>query len=231
MSKHSKEKKENLKQDSKMNRENLKQDSEVNRKKSKQNLKEKRKRLIEHSKEERRKLSQDTKRQRKELSQIAKEKKKKVTERRKCNKGVLQNMICAVIIMSYFIALNLVNNMYTPEILKLCIQISYMTYLVIAIIIIEIAYKKNSNKLALHGVESIIIAIYILLMETIITTFNFDTSTYIVFSSYIFPVYYTFKAIIIETRETRNKLKQLSDIKEIVKKEKPSKKVAKKRII
>lgn len=229
MSKHSKEKAKQIHRDLKDEKKELSKASKEN-KRSKQELNEKRKKIIEHSKATRRKLSQATKKERKELSQVAKEE-QKLTKQRKCNKDVLQNMICAVIIMSYFIMLNVVNQMYTIEIVKRCIQISYMTYLVIAIIIIEIAYKKNSDKLALYGVESMIIAIYIILMETIIVTFNFETSTYIVFSSYIFPVYYTFKSIIIETKESRNRLKQLSDIKEIVKKEKPSKKVAKKRII
>ena len=93
-----------------------------------------------------------------------------------------------------------------------------MIFLAISIITIEISYRKSNKKLAMHGIEYIIIAIYILLLETITTSLGLNINRYIVFSSYIFPIYYTFKAIIIETRQTTKELKQLSDIKEIVKK-------------
>ena len=147
------------------------------------------------------------------------------------NKDIFINMLCAVIVMTYFIILNILNYNCSAKAFEIYTKASCMLVLAVSIIIIEISYKKNNIKMAIYGLEGIIIAIYILLIETITTTFNFKTNTYIVFSSYIFPIYYSFKSIMIQTKETRKELKQMSDIKEIVKKEKPSKKVAKKRII
>lgn len=145
------------------------------------------------------------------------------------NKDIFINMLHAVIIIAYFVILNIINYNCTENIFKNYIKISYMIFLVISIITIEIAYKKSNKKLAIYGIEYIVIATYILLIETITTSLDLNINKYIVFSSYIFPIYYTFKSIIIETRYTTKELKQLSDIKEIVKEEKPTKKVAKKR--
>lgn len=145
------------------------------------------------------------------------------------NKDIFINMLHAVIIIAYFVILNIINYNCTENIFKNYIKISYMIFLVISIITIEIAYKKSNKKLAIYGIEYIVIATYILLIETITTSLDLNINKYIVFSSYIFPIYYTFKSIIIETRHTTKELKQLSDIKEIVKEEKPTKKVAKKR--
>lgn len=158
-------------------------------------------------------------------------KEKEETKLQICNKEVYINIIYSVIMMAYFIVLNILNHNCTENIFKTCIKISYMIFLIISIITIEIAYKKSSKKLAIYGIEYMVIATYILLIETITTALNLSMNKYIVFSSYIFPIYYIFKAILLETKENTKELKQLSDIKEIVKKEKPTKKVAKKRII
>ena len=55
-----------------------------------------------------------------------------------------------------------------------------------------------------------------------------DFDTYILVSSYIFSIYYLFKAIFVYTKERKEYLKSLSDIKEIVSNE-PIKKEATKR--
>lgn len=147
------------------------------------------------------------------------------------NKDIFINMIHSIVIITYFVILNIINYNCSLNTFESYLKVSYMIFLAISIITIEISYRKSNKKLAIYGIEYIIIATYLLLLETITTSLDLNINKYIVFSSYIFPIYYTFKSIIIETRQTTKELKQLSDIKEIVKKEKPSKKVAKKRRI
>jgi hypothetical protein len=156
---------------------------------------------------------------------------KNIINEQVCSKEVFINIIYAIVIMLYFVILNVINYNCTEDIFKKYIKISYMTILIISVITIETAYRKNNKKIAINGIEYIIIATYILLIETITTALSLSMNKYIVFSSYVFPIYYIFKSIIMETTENRKELKQLSDIKDIVKKEKPTKKVAKKRII
>lgn len=146
-----------------------------------------------------------------------------------CNKDIYTNMVYAVITMAFFISLNIVYINCETKIFETYIKVSYMLYIVLAIFIYEVAYKKDSGKLAIYGIEYTVIAIYILLIQRIVSIFEFDMLAFIVTSSYIFPIYYTIKSILIDTRERRDKLEQLSDIKEIIKEEKPRKKLAKKR--
>ena len=98
-----------------------------------------------------------------------------------------------------------------------------MVFTLIAILLFEIAYKKRKNKFNIYGAELIILAAHTLLL-----TRNVNEKT-ILYTSFMWPVYYSLKAIIIYTKENRRRFKQISDITEIVKEEKPTKKVAKKR--
>lgn len=175
-------------------------------------------------------MSKHSKEKKKIKEKIYNKEKNRINEQ-VCSKEIFVNIIYAIVIMLYFIILNIVNYNCTENIFEIYIKASYMTFLIISVITIEIAYRKSNKRLAISGIEYIIIATYILLIETITTALNLNINKYIVFSSYIFSIYYIFKSIIIETTENRKELKQLSDIKDIVKKEKPTKKVAKKRII
>lgn len=146
-----------------------------------------------------------------------------------CNEDIYINIVYAVTSIAYFIALSIVYLNCSFNIFSVFIKVSYMMYLILAILIYEVAYKKDSGKLAIIAIEYTVIAIYILLLQRIVDIFKFDMLSFIVTSSFVFPIYYVIKAIVIDTRERREELKKLSDIKDIVKEEKPSKKVAKKR--
>lgn len=156
-------------------------------------------------------------------------KEKKNILKEECNLDIFLCIIYSIIIGLYFISLNFINVLSTPEIYELYTRISYTVFIIVAIIIFEVAYKKDNGITAIYGIEFMVLAIHILLIERITTAFKFDKSQYIVATFYIWPIYYCLKAIIIQTNKNREKLKEASDISEIVKEEKPSKKVAKKR--
>ena len=63
----------------------------------------------------------------------------------------------------------------------------------------------------------------------IITIYKYDFRFYLLTSSYIVSIYYVLKAIIFYTKGRREYLNSLSDISEIVKKDEPVVKEAKKR--
>ena len=149
--------------------------------------------------------------------------------KRKCNIDIFLSIIYAILIAIYFITLNFINITTPVETYKLFTKISYTGFIATAIIIFEIAYKKDSGKASIYGIEFMVLAVHILLIERITSAFNFNVAEFITTTSYIWPIYYCLKAIIIYTKENVEKLKEVSDIAEIVKEEKPSKKVAKKR--
>ena len=156
-------------------------------------------------------------------------KEKKNILKEECNIDIFLCIIYSIIIGLYFISLNFINMLSTQEIYELYTKISYTVFIIVAIIIFEVAYKKDNGITAIYGIEFMVLAIHILLIERITRAFEFNISNYILTTSYIWPIYYCFKAIIIQTNKNRKKLKEASDISEIVKEEKPLKKVAKKR--
>jgi hypothetical protein len=156
-------------------------------------------------------------------------KEKKNILKEECNIDIFLCIIYSIIIGLYFISLNFINMLSTQEIYELYTKISYTVFIIVAIIIFEVAYKKDNGITAIYGIEFMVLAIHILLIERITRAFEFNISNYILTTSYIWPIYYCLKAVIIHTKENRRRLRQISDISEIVKEEKPTKKVAKKR--
>jgi len=145
--------------------------------------------------------------------------------RKKYKLDLLICLICAVIIQLYFVSLHMIS----PNIFDTYVKISYLVFIIIAVIIFEIAYKKDKNFLIINGIEIIFLAIHTLLIGRNISQNNTSGEMYILSTSYVWPIYYCFKAIVIYTRENKRKLNRILDVSEIVKEEKPTKKVAKKR--
>lgn len=130
-------------------------------------------------------------------------------------------LIYAVLIQIYFISLNAINT--SMQNFDMYIKISYIVFILIAVLMFEVAYKKGKKNLAVNGIEFILLAMHLLLVGRKVVKFN------ILSTSYIWPIYYCLKALLIHTNENKRKLKEILDITEIVKEEKPTKKVAKKR--
>lgn len=150
-------------------------------------------------------------------------------EKNKLYKKLFKNIMIAIIISIYFIFLNLGNINIDANIFLTDIKVFSIIILGISIIIFEKAYKNDSGELTINAIEILILACHTLSLIYVTNIFKFDFKYYVLTSSYIFSIYYTFKDIIIYTRENRKYLKQLSDISDIVKKEKPSKKKATKK--
>ena len=150
-------------------------------------------------------------------------------EKNKLYKKLFKNIMIAIIISIYFIFLNLGNINIDANIFLTDIKVFSIIILGISIIIFEKAYKNDSGELTINAIEILVLACHTLSLIYVTNIFKFDFKYYVLTSSYIFSIYYTFKDIIIYTRENRKYLKQLSDISDIVKKEKPLKKKATKK--
>ena len=125
-------------------------------------------------------------------------------------KKVIFNILKAVGIVVYFIVLILAFNTIKQERLVEDIKVFSGVFLILALIVLERAYKKDS------GVH----------MTALL---KYDFKSYMIASSVVFGVYYVLKAIIVYTKGRKDYLKSLNDISEIVKKDEPLKKEAKKR--
>ena len=101
--------------------------------------------------------------------------------------------------------------------------------MVIGIIYLEKLYKEESGKRAITAIEFFILAIHSLSLIYVMARYEIELKKYLIISSYIFAIYYIIKTIILYMQGRKKYLSSLSDVKEIVKKEKPIKKEATKR--
>lgn len=144
-------------------------------------------------------------------------------------KKIFRNLLRAIGIMFYFIILNLAYSTMKQERLIGDIEVFAGAFLIIGIVLLEIAYKKDDGSMGITGVEFLFLSLHSLSIMHIITLFRYDFRFYLLTSSYVFSIYYVFKSILLYTKGRKEYLESLSDISEIVKKEEPVKKEAKKK--
>lgn len=162
---------------------------------------------------------------------------KKKTKERKIPKEISQeilkkmfrNLLKAIGIMAYFIVLNLAYSNMKQERLVNDIEVFAGAFLVVGIIFLEKAYKRDDGNIAITGIEFLVLSLHSLSIMHVITLFQYDFRFYLLTSSYIVSIYYVLKSIILYTKGRKEYLNSLSDISEIVKKEEPVIKEAKKR--
>ncbi len=135
---------------------------------------------------------------------------------KKISFNVYRNIIIAIVIMIYFIGINSMYYKLKNNNLLIILKILSMAILLLGIIVLEIAYRKENGKLGTNAIEIIVLAGHTLSTAHIVALQKFHFANYILVSSYLFSIYYLFKAVFIYTKEKRDYLNSLSDIKEIV---------------
>ena len=158
---------------------------------------------------------------------------KKIIEKKEVNEKYLKkiylNVLKAIIIVAYFLFLNLACENVNAEYFKRGIQLCTMIFLFVAIFIFEIAYRKDDDDLAIQGIEILVLSAYTLTSQHITKKFKFDFKNYSLVASYIFSIYFILKSIVVYTKGRKEMAEDLSDIREIVKKDEPIKKEATKK--
>lgn len=139
---------------------------------------------------------------------------------------IYSNILKAVIIVFYFLILkaNYENMIGT------LINVLTMIFLFISIYLFERAYKKDDGSLALSGVEALILSTFMLTIEHNLKKFNLEAKNYFLIALFTFAIYFILKSIIIYTKARKEVAENYSDIREIIKKDKPQKKEASKKI-
>ena len=148
---------------------------------------------------------------------------------KKVNEKVFENIIIAIPIMLYFIIINFTYYRIEENMLQIGLKILSMIILLSSIVIFEIAYKKDSGKLAINGIEVLVLASHALSTMQVVEIAKIKFTTYILVSSYVFVIYYILKAAILYTIDKRKYLESLSDIKDIVNNEPIKKEATKKK--
>ena len=153
------------------------------------------------------------------LEKIEEEIKKQTTisEKRK-NKiynRIFKNIIVAIIVIVYFIFINLGYTKLSPEIYLIDQQVFSFITLGITIIFFEKAYKKDDSEIALLGIEALALSICTLMTILIVEKHSERYSYAITTISILFAIYYVAKSIVIYCKMKNKALKRTSDIHKI----------------
>ena len=143
----------------------------------------------------------------------------------KIRKEVFTNIAVASAIILYFIFIVLGSIGSIKNVRVIDINIFSMLFLSIAILLFEIAYRKDDGKLAMFGIESLVVAIFTLFLPYIIFELHETNKKYYLIASICIAIYYIVKSIYIAMRTKNKHIRELSDIKEIVKKEKTKRRI------
>ena len=144
-------------------------------------------------------------------------------------KKITKDLIIAICLIAYVLILALAYTKMNIDRLSKDIQVFAGTFLVLGLLGLEKAYKSDDGKTAITAIELLVMSFYSLSIMHMVALIKCDFINYMFFSAGAIAIYYFIKEIIIFTKQKRDDLKNLSDISEIVKKDKPIKKEAKKR--
>lgn len=152
----------------------------------------------------------------KEKRQVPKEQKEQV------KKEIFINILIGILINLFFIFIFLASK---GVIIKLIdgtyLKIFSLVFLGTSITLFEIAYKKDSGKIAINGIEILIVGIILLFLPYIIFEIK---QSYYMFVGTAFGIYYLLKGIYLSKKSKINYIKKVSDIDEIIKKDKKQRK-------
>lgn len=135
----------------------------------------------------------------------------------KMNKRVFNNILIAIFVMLYFYLINLGSINIAPQKLELDLKVFSVVTILITVVIFEVAYKKDSGRIAIYGIESIFISLSTLFLSYLFTIYNKSFHFVVFLISFAFAIYYVVKAMIIYLKMKKEYKKSLSDIGDIIK--------------
>ena len=139
-----------------------------------------------------------------------------IEEQKKMNGEVFKNLLIAIAIEVFFnfIILGFINIEQSVFIVDL--KVFAVSLLAVAIGTFEYAYKKDSGKIAIYGIEMLVLALCMLAAIYIDIMLNSKFVIIAILTTYAIAIYYTVKSIIVYTKMKRQYF--IDSMKKIIKK-------------
>ena len=200
---------------------NTKQEKNVKVKKTekKDEAKEIKEEVIEDKQEEKSENKLAKKIQWISLKEIKKTMKEKQSlpkeESNKINRYLFQNIMVAIAIIVYFIFLNLGKQNIQLNVYVTDLKVFGMCILLLAIMLLEKAYKDDSGRLAVFGIEMIVLSLTTISLIYVGLMLSSRYSVILTSISYIFAIYYLIKSVVIYLKKRKKYF--VDGMKEIIK--------------
>ena len=150
------------------------------------------------------------------LEKINEDRKLDKETKEKIRKRVLKNFIFATVILLFFIILKLIAIYLEKKVAIVIYKGISIGILAITLFLFEVAYKKDSDSLAIISIEMFFLSIITLLTPYILIN---RVSVYKSCVGVFFAIYYAIKNFIIYIKVKNKYLKEKNDIIQIIKKE------------
>lgn len=129
---------------------------------------------------------------------------------------IVKEFWMAILIFAYFIFMNYGYGRMTQEIFTRDLKICATLLIVATVVAFEIAYKKDSGEIAIHGIELLVLSVITLFMPYVYIYRGIVLKFLYSFSSMYIAIYYAIKALIIYEIELKKYITNISDVKEII---------------
>lgn len=157
--------------------------------------------------------------ERAKLMQLEIEEKRKLPQNVKENikTNIFHSLIAAVIILAYLAAINVMYYSFEQNAFEHYMKYFALGIIVITVIDIELAYRKDSKKLALIGIELLACGILSLYIPYIYLHTTAYLRNCVMLLPVLLLVYYAFKSMVIFKQNQFKHQNNLSDVKDLLK--------------
>lgn len=136
---------------------------------------------------------------------------------KKMMQRVFDNLILAIVFLLYFFFINLGAMHIGQETFLVDLYVFSLFTLAISIYLFEVAYKKDKGRIAIHGIEVLIMAIITLLSLYLFQMQKDQFPLLLNAASLMFSVYFVGKSIYLYIKMKQRALKQNNDVHRIAK--------------
>ena len=133
-------------------------------------------------------------------------------KRNELYKMMFENILFAIAILIYFIFIDIGYMLIKKQNFEITLKVSSMVFVICTIGIFEYAYKKESGKYTIKGIEMLLISITTLIIMQIYKFYNNKLINSITILALAFSIYYIVKSIIIYIKYKKNIKKQANNI-------------------
>lgn len=153
------------------------------------------------------------------VEEITQKRKMSKNVKEKLNQRIFYNCLMAIGLMLYIGIINVIYLYAKPNVVTLMMKIFAMLSILVTVGVFETAYRKDSGKIAIVGIEFFVVSVVILYIPKIYTHLEQSVCLELIFIPIFCAIYYTGKAIFIYIKTEKEYKNNLSDVKEIVKEE------------
>ena len=147
--------------------------------------------------------------------------KRKMTEevKEKLQKRIVKNGLIAIGVMLYICAMDTVYLYVNQEIVLSILKTFSMMAILVTVGIFELAYRKDSGRIAIVGIELLVFSVIILYLPKVYQNSELWICKILLLTPIFCAIYYMAKSIIIYFKTEKEYQNNLSDVKEILKEE------------